>query len=146
MNRREEDGMKLRKLMVIGLVAGALCGIQAQAGEYDQVILQTATATTSATPVTVSEKMAGEIQEIMIDIPSTLTGTVVVVTGDGQTLLTKTGATGDAWYRVAMSEHGTTGAITETNAIKPVVVGTISAQFKSFNTTGACTVKVNVKK
>ena len=137
--------MKFSELMVIGLVAGALCGIQAQAGEYDQVILQTATATTSATPVVVSQKMAGEIQEIMISVPAALTGTVVVVTGDGQTLLTKA-STGDAWYRVALSEHGTTGAITETNAVKPVVVGTISAQFKSFNTNGACTVKVNYKK
>ena len=138
--------MKLRKLMVIGLAAGALCGFQAQAGDYDQIILQTATATTSATPVTVSSKMAGQIEEIMISITAPLTGTVVVVTGDGQTLLTKTGATGDAWYRVAMSEHGTTGTLTATNAVKPVVVGTISAQFKSFNTNGVCTVKVNVKK
>lgn len=138
----------LASIILVTLAMLALTG-PALAADYDQEILQTSNASTSTTNTSVSGIVVGEVDTIIITIvDAASTGDVSVVTSDGFTLFAADNLpTGTNYYRVRFPYHEVDGTAIATTNQRAVVVGTVTANFNEFNTTGiTANAKINYLK
>jgi hypothetical protein len=101
----------MKQALGIMLVAAlAFSAGVARAAGYDQEIM-TATASTSVTGTTASCTIVGEVNDIIVTVPSGKTCTVAVASADGLTLFSKAACVGTTVYRPRFDIHSYAGAI-----------------------------------
>lgn len=134
--------------MIIGGLVCMAAVAPVRAGDFDQVLLRETNCATNDAGTTVSDKLVGELDSVIIAVNGGATTVdVSVVTADGLTLFAKDSCTGTNYYRVRYPYHTAGGvAMTTTNA-KQVVVSTVTANFNGASVTGiTATAKLNYQK
>ena len=121
-----------KMLIVLAVVALAASSAFSAGTDYSrEIVTITATSTNAATAVVGTETdVRGEIAEIMIDLVTATTATVVVAvspelsTMTGYTLYTGTAITADVILRPGVDmTDGTGGALTNDPPVRPIVLG-----------------------